>query len=153
VDRAVRPLFALSSPPLSLASSFQSLPLGRRWEVTPTFLIFFLNLKLLTPQPGHPSKSNPENVTVERLTRTDRASAGAAAAAHDINDEMTIILNSTWASLRLLEPGHPARLLLYDLSAAAQRCVWKTSAMLDFSTRHGVYPLCAPVEHLTHDSD
>ena len=86
---------------------------------------------------------------MERLTRADRASAVAAAAAHDINDEMTIILNSTWASLQMLEPGHPARLFLYDLSAAAQRCVWKTSAMLNFSTRQGTYPLCTPLERLT----
>jgi hypothetical protein len=86
---------------------------------------------------------------VERLTRSDRAGAIAAAAAHDINDEMTIILNSTWASLQMLEPGHPARLLLLDLSAAAQRCVWKASAMLNFSTRQGAYPLCTPLEHLT----
>jgi hypothetical protein len=90
---------------------------------------------------------------VERLTRSDRASAVAAAAAHDINDEMTIILNSTWASLQMLEPGHPARLLLHDLSAAAQRCVWKTSAMLNFSTRHGAYPINAPLEHLTEERD
>lgn len=66
---------------------------------------------------------------------------------------MTIILNSAWASLQLLEPGHPARLFLYDLSAATQRCVWKTSAMLNFSTRNGVYPLCAPLEHLTGEID
>jgi hypothetical protein len=53
-----------------------------------------------------------ETSVVERLTRNDRANAVAAAAAHDINDEMTIILNSTRASMPLLEPGHPARLLL-----------------------------------------
>ena len=90
---------------------------------------------------------------MERLTRNQRASAVAAAAAHDINDEMTIIVNSAWASLELLEPGHPARLLLHDLNAAAQRCVWKTSAMLNFSTREGFYPLNAPVEHLTQELD
>jgi hypothetical protein len=60
---------------------------------------------------------------VERLTRSDRASAAAAAAAHDINEEMTIILNSAWVSLQLLESGHPARVFLYDLSAATHRCV------------------------------
>jgi hypothetical protein len=85
---------------------------------------------------------------VERLTRNDRASAVAAAAAHDINDEMTIILNSAWVSLQLLEPGHPARLFLYDLSAATQRCIWKTSAVLNYTSRCGVYPVNAPLEHL-----
>ncbi len=94
-----------------------------------------------------------QNLIVERLTRNQRASAVAAAAAHDINDEMTIIVNSAWESLQLLEPGHPARLLLHDLGAAAQRCVWKTSAMLNFSTRDGYYPINAPVEHLTRELD
>ena len=85
---------------------------------------------------------------VERLIRTDRASAVAAAAAHDINDEMTIILNSAIRSLELLEPGHPARILLYDLRAATQRCAWKTSAVLSFAARQGLYPVNASVEHL-----
>jgi hypothetical protein len=83
----------------------------------------------------------------------DRANAVAAAAAHDINDEMTIILNSAWASLKLLEPGHPARLLLCDLSAAAQRCVWKTSTMLKFSERVGGRPINVPLEQIAGDCD
>ena len=87
-----------------------------------------------------------DNADVERLTRTDRASAVAAAAAHDLNDEMTIILNSAWSSLQLLEPGHPARLLLYDLSAATQRCIWKTSTMLNYTSRTGIHPVNAPLE-------
>ncbi len=94
-----------------------------------------------------------QNSVVERLTRNQRASAVAAAAAHDINEEMTIIVNSAWETLRLLEAGHPARLLLHDLGAAAQRCVWKTSAMLNFTTREGCYPVNAPVEHLTRELD
>lgn len=89
-----------------------------------------------------------ENSDVERLTRTDRASAVAAAAAHDLNDEMTIILNSAWSSLQLLEPGHPARLLLYDLSAATQRCIWKTSTMLNYTSRNGVHPVNTPLEEI-----
>jgi len=89
-----------------------------------------------------------DNSDVERLTRTDRASAVAAAAAHDLNDEMTIILNSAWNSLQLLEPGHPARLLLYDLSAATQRCIWKTATMLNYTSRNGVHPVNAPLEEI-----
>ena len=85
---------------------------------------------------------------MERLTRADRASAVAAAAAHDINDEMTIILNSAWVSLQLLEPGHPARVLLYDLSAATQRCIWKTHTVLNYTARCGVLPVNAPLEHV-----
>jgi hypothetical protein len=64
---------------------------------------------------------------------------------------MTIILSSPWVSLQMLEPGHPARLLLYDLSAAAQRGVWKTSTMLNFSpwerAYQGAYPLNLFLEH------
>ena len=89
-----------------------------------------------------------ENAGVERLTRKDRAIAVAAAAAHDINEEMMIICNSTWACMQLLEPGHPARVLLYDLSAAAQRCIWKTTALLNYSTREGAYPVNASLENL-----
>ena len=58
---------------------------------------------------------------MERLTHADRACAVAAAAAHDLNDELTIIVNTTSHSLETLEPGHPARPLLLDLQRAAQR--------------------------------
>ena len=77
----------------------------------------------------------------------------AAAAAHDINNELTIILNSSWASLRLLEPGHPARLLLHDLAAAAQRCVNRTDAVLSCCTRDGAYPVCGKFEEMVNGSD
>jgi hypothetical protein len=52
---------------------------------------------------------------------------------------MPIILNGTRASLKLPEPGHPARLLLCDLSAAARRSVRKTSIPPQFSAglQHG----------------
>jgi len=66
---------------------------------------------------------------------------------------MTIILNSAWVSLQLLEPGHPARLLLYDLSAATQRCIWKTSTMLSYTSRNGVCPVNAPLEHVAEYAD
>jgi len=38
--------------------------------------------------------------------------------------------------------------LLYDLSAAAQRCIWKTTALLNYSTREGAYPVNASLENL-----
>ena len=85
---------------------------------------------------------------VERLTRADRASAVAAAAAHDFNDELTVILSSVSGSIAALEPGHPARPLLLDLQGAAQRCAWKASALLNFGARRGVRPAATPLERL-----
>ena len=68
----------------------------------------------------------------------------AAAAAHDLNDELTVILNGVSDSLETLGPGHPARSLLLEARSAIQRSVWKTSSLLTFSARHGVRKLPAP---------
>ncbi len=89
---------------------------------------------------------------MERLTHADRACAVAAAAAHDLNDELTIILNTTSFSLETLEPGHPARPLLLDLQRAAQRCAWKASGLLNYSARRGAPPVNAPMERLILES-
>ena len=72
----------------------------------------------------------------------------AAAAAHDLNDELTVILSSVTDSIETLEPGHPARPLLLDLQSAAQRCAWKTSSLLNYSARQGAQPVSAPLERL-----
>ena len=85
---------------------------------------------------------------VEYLSRADRICAVAAAAAHDLNDELTVILSSVIDSLRTLEPEHPARPLLLDLQSAAQRCAWKTSGLLNYSARHGAQAVAAPLESL-----
>ena len=62
---------------------------------------------------------------MERLTHADRVCAVAAAGAHDLNDELTIILNGAAHSIEWLEPDHPARPLLMEIQHAVQRCVWK----------------------------
>ncbi len=85
---------------------------------------------------------------VERLLKSDRVWAIAAAAAHDLNDELTVILSSVTSSIESLEPGHPARPLLFDLQSAAQRCAWKASGLLNYSAMHGVQPVAAPMEDL-----
>lgn len=85
---------------------------------------------------------------MERLTNADRACAVAAAAARDLNDEFTIIVNCVSESILTLEPGHPARLYLADIQHATQRCVWKVSGLLNFAARHGVRPVSAPMERL-----
>jgi len=72
----------------------------------------------------------------------------AAAAAHDLNDELMVILNCVSTSVQLLGPGHPARQYLYELQDAAQRCIWKTNGLLRFSARGGARPRCTPLETL-----
>jgi len=88
---------------------------------------------------------------VERLNQADRACAVAAAAAHDLNDELTIIVNSASQSILYLEPGHPARPYLTDIASAVQRCVWKASGLLTYSARNGLRPANAPMEQLVSD--
>ena len=90
---------------------------------------------------------------MERLTKADRACAVAAAAAHDLNDELTVIVNSVSSSLHTLEPGHPVRLLLLEAQSAAQRCVWKTSGLLNYSARRGSRPVNVPMERLVLEAD
>jgi hypothetical protein len=72
----------------------------------------------------------------------------AAAAAHDLNDELTIILGSVAAWLEATPAEDPDHDLLIALRAAAQRCAWKTAALLLASERVGVRPVAAPVERL-----
>jgi hypothetical protein len=85
---------------------------------------------------------------VERLTNADRACAVAAAAAHDFNDELTIIVNSASQSILHLEPGHPARPYIADIESAVQRCIWKASGLLTYTNRQGMRPVSASMERV-----
>jgi len=85
---------------------------------------------------------------VQAAQNTKMAWAVAAAAAHDINDELTIILGSVGVWLAATQAEDPDRDLLLATRAAAQRCAWKTSALLEASERMGVRPSAAPVERL-----
>ncbi|HWC96031.1 MAG TPA: hypothetical protein VG456_04765 [Candidatus Sulfopaludibacter sp.] len=85
---------------------------------------------------------------MERSTNTLRAYAVASAAAHDLNDELTIIFSTVCDSLSALEPGHPARAMLLDARSAAQRCAWKASGLLNFTARAGVPPIRTSLESL-----
>jgi glucan phosphorylase len=85
---------------------------------------------------------------VERVVRIDRAYMVAAAAARDFNDELTVIMSSLEGVLEHLEDGHPALPLLSDLQGAAQRCIWKSAGLLEFSARRGVPPVVARLEQL-----
>jgi hypothetical protein len=88
---------------------------------------------------------------VDYLSTNYRAVAVAAAAAHDFNNELTVILSSVTAALAALDPGHPSRVLLLDIQAAGQRCVWKASALLSFSARMSLEPVRASLEYLVDE--
>jgi signal transduction histidine kinase len=85
---------------------------------------------------------------VERITKADHAYAVAAAAAHDFNNELTVILSSLDHSMMALEPGHPARPYLLDLQEAVQRCTRTSSGLLTFSFSRGARMSSAPFESL-----
>ena len=85
---------------------------------------------------------------MERVTRIDRNCAVAAAAAHDWNDELTVILSGVDDLLKGMKPDDPGRRILLELRAAAQRCAWKASGLLNFTARRGVRPTAATMESL-----
>ena len=88
---------------------------------------------------------------VERLSKVDPACTLAAAAAHDFNNELTVILSSVSALILELEPEHPARLQALDLQSAAQRCARKTSGLLQFGLRRGARASRTSLECLIAD--
>ena len=79
------------------------------------------------------------------MTKTDRVTAVAAAAAHTLNNDLTVILSSVADSMIFLEPGHPARPLLTDLQLAAERCAMTAEALLAMGRRAGVRATPAPL--------
>jgi len=85
---------------------------------------------------------------VERNLRNDRACAVAAAAAHDWNDELTVILSSVESLLETIGPEHRGRHFLLELRGAAHRCAWKASGLLNFTARRGARPSAASMESL-----
>ncbi len=85
---------------------------------------------------------------METTPKLTRAHVVAAAAAHDLNDDLTVILSSIDRSIAQIESDHPAREFLLELRAAAQRCAWKTSGLLNYSARHGFRPSPTPFEIL-----
>ena len=76
-----------------------------------------------------------------------------AAAAHDLNEELTIILNAAAAALALTELGHPVRPMLKELQAAAMRTSWRACAMLSWARRRGAGPSVYGVESAIEGDD
>jgi hypothetical protein len=82
------------------------------------------------------------------MTRADRVVTVLAVAVHELNDELTVVVTGLAEALARLEPDHPARPFLLDIRAAAQRCCWKTSAVLNYASRNGARRTASPLEHL-----
>jgi hypothetical protein len=85
---------------------------------------------------------------VERVVRIDHAYLIAAAAAHDLNDELTVIVSSLEGIRDQLGDGHPAQPLLHELHRAVQRCIWKAAALQKFGVRRNAGPTSSPLERL-----
>jgi len=78
---------------------------------------------------------------VERIKGADRACGVAAATmAHELNSELTVILNCVACVAHALGPDHPARAALVELFHSVQRCAIMSSAVQNFAARHGYAP-------------
>jgi hypothetical protein len=86
--------------------------------------------------------------SVERNSKTDRATAVLAAAAHEFNDELTVILNAVAESLDALPQEHPVYHGLIEAQCAAHRCAQRAEGMLCFSARRGHRPAPSCAEAL-----
>ena len=75
----------------------------------------------------------------------------AAAAAHDFNNELTVILSSVSSLVQALEPGHPARPHLLDLRDAALRCARMSSGLLQFGVQRSKRAVSTTLENLLAD--
>lgn len=77
-----------------------------------------------------------------------KARAVAAAAAQDLNDELTIILTAVTNVAAGLESGDPRWHLLMEAIQAAERCGHKTRGLLNYAARSGAKPQPAQMEIL-----
>jgi hypothetical protein len=85
---------------------------------------------------------------VDRILKPDRATAILAAAAHEFNDELTVIMNAVAESLDALSPTHPMFHNLVEAQCAAHRLAQRAEGMLCFSARRGQRPAPSVVEAL-----
>ncbi len=70
------------------------------------------------------------------MQRIDKMAAVAAAVAHDMNDELTVIRSV----LALIDQDQAFREDLVDAQAAAQRASWLIGRMLRFARQRGAGP-------------
>ncbi len=79
-----------------------------------------------------------------------KARAVGAAAAQDLNDELTIILSCITLAMQKADCDDPLYALLTEALNAARRCGWKASGLLQYSAR-GIRPTAAQMESLIDD--
>ncbi len=79
----------------------------------------------------------------------NRAHQVAAAGAHDLNSELTIIVNSTASLLKWIpESDLYSRELLLEIQKSAARCADKVHRLLKHSRSHGAHPTAATIEQV-----
>lgn len=87
----------------------------------------------------------------EMKSVADRTLAVSAAAAHDMNNDLTVILSGLALALPLVSSDDPARPYLLEVRAAAQRCAWKASDLLNYSARNGARGSKSTLERLIEE--
>ncbi len=65
-----------------------------------------------------------------------RIAAVAAAAAHDINNELAVIMGCCELALAETSPDEAIHTDLLELQRAAQRLTWKAAGLLHYASRH-----------------
>ena len=85
------------------------------------------------------------------LTKADRIAAVSAAAAHDLNEELTIVLGCAEQLLSRTPAENPNRGTILIMRAAAQRCAWKAKDLLQFSASKGARPNSATFDQLIRE--
>lgn len=85
------------------------------------------------------------------LSGSERICVVAAAAASEVNDELTIILCSAEAAIAELPFGHPVRRMVIDIQTAGTRAASTASGLLRYSARNGGRPSSATFDHLADE--
>ena len=82
-----------------------------------------------------------------------RAIAVAAIAAHDLNEELTILLCAGDQLLRMTPANDPRRPMLTEMHKASCRATWMAANLLNFASRHGARPSAACLSRFTESPE
>src|SRR5260370_16880258 len=93
-----------------------------------------------------------QETALRKEQKLEMMGALAGFIAHDLNNELTVILGNVGLSLDSLDPDHSLYEGLLEAQHATQRCVEMTSALLNLG--HSVNPKLRPVQldHLLNDT-